>query len=408
MLSLNVKAQQQEEAKTLTFEIFLQEVLANNLEFIIEKYEVEIAEAALVASRVFEDPELEVIFPTFIDDEFNAMPRNIAFELEVPIELFGKRRNRIRVAEAERVAATHDLEDFLRHLRTDAAEVFSSVLIHQLLLERMFLTKTQLQELLEAIQFAYEVGEVGEIEVVHTRLEKRGFEAEIIDTQVELSELLSEAYFLMGGIPIDSLVFTGELKPLDRLLNYETLVEAALKNRPDIQAVESMLNAAEFERRLARSERLPDIAIIAGYHNEEALRPMPGFEVAYVGFRIPLQFSGLNRGAYVESLRRLDQAEAESKLVKLEAENEIKLAWNKLQLLNQKRTIFTESILLDSERVRDAAVFSYQMGAATLLEVLDAQRTMNETFESYYETLEEYTHILIELSKATGEWFVEF
>lgn len=408
MLSLNVKAQQQEEAKTLTFEIFLQEVLANNLEFIIEKYEVDIAEAALIASRVFEDPELEVIFPTFVGDEFNAMPRNIAFELEVPIELFGKRRNRIRVAEAERVAATHDLEDFLRHLRADAAEVFSSVLIHKLLLERMQLTKTQLQELLEAIQFAYEVGEVGEIEVVHTRLEKRGFEAEIIDTQVELSELLSEAYFLMGGIPIDSLVFSGELKPLDRLLNYETLVESALKNRPDIQAAESMLNAAEFERRLARSERLPDLAIIAGYHNEEALRPMPGFDVAYVGFRIPLQFSGLNRGAYVESLRRLDQAEAESKLVKLEAENEIKLAWNKLQLLNQKRTIYTESILLDSERVRDAAVFSYQMGAASLLEVLDAQRTMNETFESYYETLEEYTHILIELSKNTGEWFVEF
>jgi len=399
---------QQKLTREITFDAFLQQVLVNNLEFIFEKYEVEAAEAILTASKVFEDPELEMIFPTFDRDEFGEFPRNISFEMQIPIEMFGKRRNRIRAAEAEKVAATHNLEDFLRHLKADAATVFSSVLTHQMLLDRMNLTKTQLQELLEANQYLFEVGEIGEIDVIQTRLETRNFESELLDTQAELAELFSEAYFILGGIPTDSLVFTGELIQLETLLSYEDLVENALKNRPDILMSKKMVDAADYERRLARSERLPNLTVVAGYFNEQAIRPMPGIEAVYGGLIIPLQFSGFNRGTYVESLRRLDQAKVISDATILQAETELLLSWEKLQLLNQKRTIYTESILQDAERVRDATIFSYQQGEVSLLAVLEAQRTMNEVFENYYQTLEQYTHALIELSKASGQWFVNF
>ncbi len=62
----------------------------------------------------------------------------------------------------------------------------------------------------------------------------------------------------------------------------------------------------------------------------------------------------------------------------------------------------------DSERVRDAVLFSYQRGEVSLLEVLEAQRTMNEIYMNYYQTLTDYSFSLIELSKNTGTWLVEF
>jgi cobalt-zinc-cadmium efflux system outer membrane protein len=406
---MRVEAQQNERpAQELGFSEFLQVVLLNNLELISEQFEVSAAEAALKAARVFQDPELEMIFPMFNREDFGDFPANIAFEMEVPVELFGKRRNRIRQAEAEKFAAQAGLEDFLRYLRSDAANAFVEVLTHQLVLERMNLTLEQLNQLIEINQALFEVGEIGEIDVLQTRLEARKFQAELFDIRSDFAELMSEVYFLMGGIPADSLVFTGNMELQVPLMSFDDLRRQALENRPDLRAALHEQQAAEFAMRLARSERLPDISVIAGYHNEEALRPIPGIRAAYGGLIIPLQFSGFNRGAYLESTNRFEQSGTIYQLGVLTADTELRAAWEKHQLLTNKRTLFTESILQDAERVRDAVVFSYQRGEVSLLEVLEAQRTLNEIYMNYYETLNQHSQAVIRLAQSSGLWFVEF
>lgn len=391
----------------VAFNDFLQIVLANNLGYIIEQFEVSAAEAALIASRVYEDPELEMIFPMFDGDEFDGFPRNIAFEMEIPIELFGKRRNRIRQAQAEKFAAGAELDDFLRYLRADAAATFVEALAQQLILERMNLTLEQLNQLIAINQALFEVGEIGEIEVLQTRLEARNFEAELFDERADFSELMAEIWFLMGGIPADSLVFTGDMALQLPLITFDELRERTLSNRADVLAAQRNIEVAESAMRLARSERLPDISLIAGYHNEEALKPLPGVRAAYGGLIIPLKFSGLNRGAFMESVHRFDQSKAVYDATLLEADAGLRSAWEKVQLLSQKRLLFTESILQDAERVRDAVVFSYQRGEVSLLEVLEAQRTLNEIFLNYYETMSQQAISVIELAKESGVWFVE-
>jgi outer membrane protein, heavy metal efflux system len=392
----------------LTFNEFLQHVLANNLELIIETYEVSIAEAAVVAARVFEDPELEMLFPHFEGDEFSGFPRNIEFELEVPVELFGKRRNRIRQARAERFAAEAELDDFLRFLRTEAAATYIEVLTFQRILERMDLTLNQLNRLAEINQALLEAGEVGEIEVIQTRLEARIYLSEIYDVSSELTELMSEVWFLMGSMTDDSLVFVSEPLPGPQLLSYDDLRQQALDFRPDILAAERRVEAGEFNLRLARAERLPDISIIAGYHNEHAIRPMPGFPAFYAGLIIPLRFSGINRGAMRQSMYALEQTRTELQAVRLDAEAGLRSAWDRYLLFTQKRNLFTERILSDAERVRDAIVFSYQRGDVSLLQVLEAQRTMNEVHMNYYETLSQHARSLVDLSAESGLWLIEF
>ncbi len=160
--------------------------------------------------------------------------------------------------------------------------------------------------------------------------------------------------------------------------------------------------------RKARRERFPEISLIAGYHNEAAISPSPGFDAAYAGLIIPLKFSGLNRGAFQESRIHQQQAELLLQSVNLEVDTELKSAWEKFLLLSQKRLLFTESILEDAERVRDAITYSYQRGEVSLLEALDAQRTFNEVYMNYYDTLSEYAAAIINLSAVSGEWMVDF
>jgi len=394
--------------REINFDEFFQTVLSQNLELIVEQYNVSIAEAALAASRVFEDPELEMIFPVFDEDEFSGFPRNIEFELEVPIELFGKRRNRIRQARAEKFAAEAGLDDFLRYLRADAANTYIEVLSNQLMLERMNLNLEQLNQLLEVNRSLFEAGEIGEIDVLQTRVEVRLFQAELFDAKVDFSELMGDIYFLMGGMTEDSLVFRGDIPSITPVMSYQDLKENALNQRPDIIAAQRTVEASEFAMRLARSERLPDISLIFGYHNEDAVRPGPGFAAVYGGLVIPLKFSGFNSGEMRMSRFELEQSRAELNAVKLDVEAGLQSAWETYQLMLQKRLMFTETILEDAERVRDAIVFSYQQGDVSLLELLEAQNTLNEVFINYYETLSQYAISVVELSKVSGQWMVTF
>ena len=105
--------------REIDFNSFNELVLANNFEFLIEKFEVSKAEAAYVASKVFQNPELEIILPRFLEDDFSGFPYNLSFEIEIPIELFGKRKSRIRQARAEKYAAQANLEGFLNELRIE-------------------------------------------------------------------------------------------------------------------------------------------------------------------------------------------------------------------------------------------------------------------------------------------------
>ncbi|NHB67700.1 TolC family protein [Perlabentimonas gracilis] len=398
----------QRPTQELRFNDFLRIVLANNLDLIIEQYEVSAAEAALAASRVFEDPELEMISPMFDNDDFSGFPRNISFELEVPIELFGKRRYRIRQARAEKYAAEATFDDFLRHLRAEAATTYIEVLAHQRIVERMNITLEQLNQLIDINKALYEVGEIGEIDLIQTRIEARNHQAELFDVLADYTELLGDVYFLMGRRTTDSLVFMGDPVMKATIANFDDLLNQTITTRSDILAAQHRVNAHEFAIRLARAERLPNISLIAGYHNEEALRPSPGFPVMYAGVVIPLTFSGFNRGEFRLSQIEFEQSQTELKATILDAEVGLHSAWNKHRLLSQKRLLFTESILQDAEKVRDAIVYSYQRGDVSLLEVLEAQRTMNETYMNYYETLSNYAKSLTELSKVSGQWLIDF
>lgn len=401
-------AQAQRNVREIGWDEFFQTVLSNNLEMIIERYDVSIAEAAYMASRVFQDPELEMIFPVFDNDEFSGFPRNIEFEMEVPVELFGKRRNRIRQARAEKYAAQASFDDFLHFLRADAANTWVDVLTSQFMLERMQLNLEQLNQFLDVNTTLFEAGEIGEVDVMQTRVEVRLFQSELFDARIEFSELMGEVHFLMGGMTADSLVFTGNIPGDTPLLNYQDLLERALNHRSDLIAAKRNAEAAEFAMRLARSERFPDISLIFGYHNEEAVRPGPGFAASYAGLIIPLQFSGFNRGEFRMSMFELEQTKTELEAITLDIEAGLFTAWEKYQMMMGKRMLFTETILEDAERVRDAIVFSYQLGDVSLLEVLEAQSTLNEVYISYYETLAQFASALVELSKASGEWFVQF
>lgn len=398
------------EPDTLQFSLteFMELVLLQNMEVAIEEFEITAAQAAITAARVFENPELEIILPMFDRDEYRLMPRNIEFELEIPLELGRKRARRIQLARAEFEATQAGYQDFLRSLRGEIATLYVDVARQQRVLEQMADSKAQLEQLLTVTQQLFEAGEISEIDVIQTRLETRNFQAEYLDELAEYTSMMMEVYVIMGGIPTSEIRFNDKLVALPPSADIADLTRDALTNRSDVRFSELQAGVSRAALRQARSERIPDISLIAGYHNEEGVRPMPGFRAIYAGVSIPLSFSSFNRGEVREAEAILNQSQLMVNQQRLIVSSEVDAAFKRLRHMEEKRSLFSESIVSDAQRVRDAVVYSYQRGEATLLEVLEAQRTLNEVFVNYYDALGDYAQAVIDLSTVSGRWLLQF
>jgi cobalt-zinc-cadmium efflux system outer membrane protein len=65
-------------------------------------------------------------------------------------------------------------------------------------------------------------------------------------------------------------------------------------------------------------------------------------------------------------------------------------------------------LLKDADRVLEARLYAYQRGGATLLEVIDAQRTSADIYLSYAQALADHARALVTLEQAAAIWDVSF
>ena len=69
---------------------------------------------------------------------------------------------------------------------------------------------------------------------------------------------------------------------------------------------------------------------------------------------------------------------------------------------------YAKELVGDANQVYKAKVYSLKAGQASLLEVLDAHRAINEVYIGYYDALSEQAKALIALEHAAGIWDINF
>jgi cobalt-zinc-cadmium efflux system outer membrane protein len=150
-------------------------------------------------------------------------------------------------------------------------------------------------------------------------------------------------------------------------------VEQALEARPDVAAARERVDAAEKMRELARAQRTRDITLGAQY--ERYPGNVPSNSVGF-GFAVPIftgyDFSGDIQKAEVERYAALD-ALARTRAV---AHNELVRAATDLNAAAERVERFDASLLGAANRSAQASEFAFSRGAISVLEVLDARRTL--------------------------------
>ncbi len=150
-------------------------------------------------------------------------------------------------------------------------------------------------------------------------------------------------------------------------------IEKFSDTRPDVVAARARVAAAEKLRDLAKSQQTRDITLGAQY--ERYPGSLPSDSIGF-GISLPLftgyDFSGEIRRAEVDRYAAIDALER----ARTVAGNDIRRAASDLTASAERLERYDSTLLAAAQRTAQAVEFAFQRGATSVLEVLDARRTL--------------------------------
>lgn len=394
----------------LSYADYMQRVAQDNVGYAAEKLNVPAAQAEVTAAKVFNDPNLSV---SYYNNENNSLQMGEGVEVELSKTFsFGKRGANIALAKSEQALAEALLADYLRNLRADATLAYLEALRQRQLFQVKQHTFESIDQLATSDSIRHQLGEIGEVDAIQSRVEAEVIRNEMVQTQAELYKALSQLSVQTGSFSTDTLFLPeGELQLLEQNFVLADLLNEALLQRADLVAALQDKEVAAKALKVARRERNTDVDLSvtvsrnARVHNEEA--PAPPFTGVSAGIAIPLKLSNFNKGTVRAARFRAQQAELRYEEARLQVQTEVMQAFWTYELSRKQVAQYDNGLLRQAEAVMEGKRYSYQRGEASLIEVLDAQRTYDDVQAQYIETLFNYSSALVELERSAGQWNIQ-
>ena len=391
---------------------FLSLVNKNNLAYAAEKFKVNIADANIEASKVFPDPEL-AIGASDTGQRRMQMGYGFSSELNWTLELGGKRKARINLAKSTSELTKALLEDYFRNLRADATLNYLASLKQKQIYKVQLNSYTILKNIAVADSIRFKLGSITEIDARQSKLEAGSALNNVFQSEADWKTALLQLGLIVGNQKTDSLYSpSGDLAQFDRLFDLNALITSAQNNRADLVAALKNKKVSQDLLKLAKANRVLDLGVSLGVESAavvtNVVAPTPSSNTVSAGISIPLKFSNRNKGELKAAEYSLQQADVLYQQTELQIQVEVRKAWFSYLTIQKQLRQFNTGLLADAQRLLDGKVYSYKRGETSLLEVLNAQRTYNETQLNYYETLYNYAAALVELEKTAGIWDINF
>jgi cobalt-zinc-cadmium efflux system outer membrane protein len=398
----------------ISFEDYVTQVLRSNLALAIQRSSVDISKAAVTSAKVTPDWSVDLGSPT-VDISNQGQPTNFSAGISVPIELGGKRGKRVHAALADVSTAGFDYDDAVRQIRATAAGAFISSLSARDILQSSYKSLGQFDRIVEVNQQRVRVGDIGEIELMQSRVDRDQFKAGVISAQADvysadlaLAQQFGEADKLSTQMPVP----TGSLDVPVRTFDPDVLVAAALQKRSDVLSRQRAVQAAELRIELAQANLIPDLGVGGSYSHTGTgtggfVQPPDNTLGASLSINLPL--SRWRHQGEVETARASRaQAELELHSVQIRVESEVRDAYSRYQASVLRLKLYQGGVLKEADRVLEARLYAYQRGGATLLEVIDAQKTSANIYLAYSQALADHANALVTLEEAAAIWDVSF
>ncbi len=388
-----VKSGLQSEAATiLTLQKAIDLALDSNLDLAVARREIEATQGQVIQGQARPNPEL-----AYSLEDQRAATRTQSVQINLPVEMGGKRAARITAAERGRDIAVEELNLRRVEIRAAVVAAFFETLAAQ---ERAALAQASVdlaKRATDAVAKRVAAGKVSPVEETKARVAEAGVRVELAQAQSEQRSARARLASLLGANPPR---FTQVAGSVDDLPNVPSL--------DDIQqrlSASSALRRAqlEIERRrsladVERSKQTPDVTVSLGVKrpNELARNQL------MLGISVPLPLFDRNQGNLLEALKREDKARDELQALNLRLNTELLQARERLASVRGEIDILQREVLPGAKSAYDAATVGFGYGKFNYLEVLDAQRTYFAAKSQYLKALADAHRAAADMDRVIG------
>jgi len=186
-------------------------------------------------------------------------------------------------------------------------------------------------------------------------------------------------------------------------LSLEEARQQASQSRPEIRQAHLKEKQADFDRRIAKAEYIPDLGLAVSYMGVQNVQTLPT-NVAVAGFA--LTWEPFDWGRRRNRVREKANAQAQARNGALETESQIGVEvaakyrkWKEAALLLKATRTGHESA---AEEFR-VTTNKYKEQAALVRDLLEAQARSSESAFQYQQALSSYWSSLADLRRAMGE-----
>ncbi|MBB4152304.1 cobalt-zinc-cadmium efflux system outer membrane protein [Sphingomonas jinjuensis] len=293
--------------------------------------------------------------------------------VDLPLERGGKRRARVGAAQAGIDAAEGDLGDARRQMRVAVSNAYFTLKAAEQRLSALTAIASAYDQAIGIARKQQRAGALSEGDLVRQQVEglrARTDASQAItdrqDAQLALASLIGQE------ANAAALATTGDWPT--SYASSPLAASALAARRPDVLAANARVQAARRNLDGAHALRHPDITVGAQF--ESAPRELGVGDSVGFGVSIPLPLRNRYNGEVDAAGVALIQAEAQARRALAVATAEIETARRVAAEAAARRQLVEGTQLPAARRAADIANFAYGRGAMTLLEVLDARRSL--------------------------------
>ena len=326
--------------------------------------------------------------------------QNFMLQQEVPIS--GKNLSRARAATAEAGAAFEDFRRTQLDVLSRARAAFHRLANEYAQLEVNQRNVDLLNQFAETNRQRYEVGNASQADVLTAQTDA----AKLLEAQSDIFRRISDAQsqlnVLMNRPAQSPLAQPSQIPFQSPHFSLEVLQAVALSERPEMQRAQNRVEAERFRVQLANRQWFPDPTLdVQAQRYNEAGQAVSELDV---GVSISLPF--LNPRKYsatvIEARRNFESAQHELEATRAETLGLVRDQLKKIETAAHHYELYSDKILPLARQAVQSNRVAYETSSANFLELITAQRVLQDVESAHVNHLADYQVAVAELDAIVG------
>jgi cobalt-zinc-cadmium efflux system outer membrane protein len=249
----------------------------------------------------------------------------------------------------------------------------------------------------------YKAGDIAQVDLDRLELQRVQYESDLQTAEVGLRTAKIQMLALLNDrTPVEQFDVTGPFDFSQQLAPLDEVRQAALDTRPDLRAALQSVDKAKTDHRLAvaMGSTDPTFGVDVG-------RNPPIDQYIGVSVSIPLRIFDRNQGEKLRTQLDIDRNEKLMEVTRAQVFSDVDSAYATLESTVALLQPYKDRYLQQASRVRDTISFSYEHGAASLLDFLGAQADYRGVQVNYLNLIGAYLDAAGQLNLAVGREVIQ-